>query len=210
MDHSVLVEIADRRASLSIQCKTLPGVQCVVGAEFVDRRSIDVVHDKVGKTVDGRAAIDDPGYVYVVEPGEDLALLAESVNQPLRRQFSADHLDRADPLKDLVSADSLVNDTHPAAAEFLQYLVRADIRPKLARSRRCLFAFVNRSIEYPGSTLVGLEQLFHGIQQPRVTDAGAGKKLPSKLGGLIKCGFKQLPHTSLALVDQSARNLCLE
>ena len=75
MDDEVLVRVLHRVADRAEQLEPLARRQLPASSQYsVDRLAVDVLHHEVGLPVVGRAAVEEPRDVRVLEPGQDLPL----------------------------------------------------------------------------------------------------------------------------------------
>jgi hypothetical protein len=77
MDHEILVRVVDRGADGPEQREPLVERRPALVPESIERHALDVVHDEVRQPLVGRAPIEDPGDVRVIEVGERPALVME-------------------------------------------------------------------------------------------------------------------------------------
>ena len=104
------------------------GVQLAWSQYSRDRDALDQLHDEVGASRVGRAGVEDLGDIGMIHHRQRLALGLEP----------GDHLARIHPRLDDLEGDLAVDrlrllghvdDPHPALADLLEQLVRADDRP---------------------------------------------------------------------------------
>ena len=125
VDDEVLMEIMDGGADLHEQLDAFADVEPVVVAVAVQRGAFNELHDVIGRTVGGVAAVEDAGDVGVFEAGEDLAFLAEAVGKK-RGVLIGDEKLQCDILAECaIVADRQKDDAHAAAAEFADDAVGA-------------------------------------------------------------------------------------
>ena len=117
MHHQVLMGELDGFAHAPEEHEALRNGKTIVLAKSMDRNSIDVFHHKEGFTLGGHATIQQPGNQRMVEPGENLALKAESLSEKLSSQRQIDQLDGYLLLEIAVRAMSDVHGAHSAAPD---------------------------------------------------------------------------------------------
>src|SRR5262245_59778833 len=122
MNHALLMEIVHGCANLLEQQQPWPRTKFMFRTKLVDGRPIDEIHHKIWQASPSRSAIDDAGNIDVVQSGQYLALLAETLYQRIRGYFRANDLYGADSLKNLICTHRLIHDAHPTAAQFLKNL----------------------------------------------------------------------------------------
>ena len=126
MDDGTAVRVGDRGAHLAKELQPPGDVERVLVAILVDRQPLDVLHDEVRQAVLGRAAVEQPRDVRVIEASEDLALVAEAAQHRLRIHAALDELDRDLFLVLAVGAPREIDRAHSAAADALQDFPVAD------------------------------------------------------------------------------------
>jgi hypothetical protein len=108
------------------QLKPLQRRQLVRVAEYVDRKAFDIIHDEVRKAVFGGAAIQECGYIRVVEVGQNLPLMAEAAENGVSIHSALDELDRNLLLILSVCSDRQVDGSHATVPDLSQDLIRPD------------------------------------------------------------------------------------
>ncbi len=104
-----------------------------------DRLAFDELHDEVRPPVLGRAAVEKPRDVRMLEPREDPPLAREALEDLVRGHARAQELDGDALLEEAVGPLGEQHLAHPAAAEAPEHAVRADAlgrRRLRLRSRR--------------------------------------------------------------------------
>ena len=105
------------------RCSTLRRARIAID---VDRLAVDVLHDDVRRAVRGRAAVEQPRDVRMVERREDLALELQPALDVARQQPAPHQLDRDLLLELLVGALREEHLAHAAAAEAAHDAIRTD------------------------------------------------------------------------------------
>ena len=94
MDDEVLVRVGHGCADFAEQIEPLLVCELMAVAIGRKRLALDVFHDEVGQAVVGRAAIDQPRDVRMIELRQNLALVAEAAQDVVRIEPALDELDR--------------------------------------------------------------------------------------------------------------------
>jgi hypothetical protein len=159
VDNQVLVRELHGLANAGEQREPLRGGEMAVLAEFVDGDAVHVFHGQVEIAGLGDSAVEQPGDVGVVEPGEDLPLLAEALAKQVGGERQVNELD-GDLLLELpVGAMRQVDGAHSAAAEQAIDLVRADaLAPERFTRSSFFFAAGLRGLLF---FLAGAQQQIH-------------------------------------------------
>ena len=113
---------ADGTEQLQAPCH----IRLVLIAPRVDRLAIDIVHHEIRHAVVRAAAIDDAGDRRVIQPRENLSLLAKSSDDLLVYEPGSNDLDCDSLVERVVDPVCQVYRAHPAAANFMQDSVRAE------------------------------------------------------------------------------------
>ena len=92
-------------------------VESARGAVLEQVPAFDVLHREVRKAVGRRAAVEQPGDVRVVEPGEDLPLCPKAPQDEIRVHAAADELHGRPSLELLIRAHAQVHAAHPSVSE---------------------------------------------------------------------------------------------
>lgn len=121
-----MVGVLDGVADLQEEVEALGGVEAFLVAPFVDRESIDVLHDDVRAAVVGGAAIEEAGNIGVIEGGDNLPFAAEALEDAVRLHAAVDDFDGDLFVVGFVGAVGEINGTHATAAEGLVDGVGAD------------------------------------------------------------------------------------
>ena len=126
MDDQIPVRVGHRAAHDQEHAQPIGERQLVPVAVAVDGLALDELHHDVGRAVVGRAAVEEPRDVRMLEAGEDLPLPPEVADRVVAGAADRDDLDR-DPLAVLiVGARGQIDDAHPAVAELAEHAVGAD------------------------------------------------------------------------------------
>src|SRR5436190_4672446 len=115
----------NRRADLKNQFQSLTHRQLLRNCKSRHRCADNVVHDEVGETIVGRACVEQPGDIWMIEPGQDLAFRSKPAQDLSRVGASIQYLDRDLFLKLTISTLRKKNCAHPAAAKFTYDDIRA-------------------------------------------------------------------------------------
>src|SRR2546428_12805449 len=131
--------VADLQKELQSLTRRQPLRDCKPGHRCAD----NVVHDEVGQTIVGRACIEQPRDIWVIESGQDLAFRSETAQDLSRVGASIQYLDRNLFLKLTIGTLRQKNCAHPAAAKFTDddicaYALSAARRSLLPESRGCV------------------------------------------------------------------------
>src|SRR4029434_3729958 len=104
MNHQIPMRKLYRRADLQKQLQSLTRRQPLRDCKSRHRCADNVVHDEVGQTIVGRACIEQPRDIWMIEPGQDLALRSETAQNLSRVGASIQYFDRNLFLKLTISA----------------------------------------------------------------------------------------------------------
>src|SRR4029077_1773396 len=129
MNNQIPMRKFHRVADLQKELQSLTRRQLLRNCKSSHRCADNVVHDEVGQTIVGRACIEQPRDIWVIELGQDLAFRSEAVQDLSRVSASIQHLDRDLFLTLTISALRQENCAHPAAPEFTYDHIRADALP---------------------------------------------------------------------------------
>src|SRR6266852_6463008 len=97
---------------------------------FVNWQAFNQLHHKVRHTIFRRAAIEQPSDVWMIETGEYLPLVLETIDDEIRVLTGADQLYGDLLLVLVVCAKGSVDFTHAASADLPHDLIGADTPPK--------------------------------------------------------------------------------
>jgi hypothetical protein len=122
-----LVCVLDRRAHLQEQPHPLIDIEVLAIAVRVDRLAGDELHDEVRQPRLGRAAVQQPRDIRMIEAREDLALVAESLHDVRRVVARSDQLDGNLLLVRVIRASCPIDLAHSAGAYQLDQAIRADV-----------------------------------------------------------------------------------
>src|SRR5688572_19332910 len=92
----------------------------------VYRLALDELHREVGQAVGRGAAVEQAADEWMVEAGEDLALVAEAPDDRLGVHAALEDLQRHPLLEGVVAPDREIHRAHAAAAQLSDQAVRAD------------------------------------------------------------------------------------
>jgi hypothetical protein len=123
MDDQTLVRVLHRGTDLPEQRQPFGNSEVPLAAIIEQAFPFDQFHDEIGKAVLGRASVEDPCDVGMIQAGQDSSLAFEAPQDEIRIHPPADELQRGEPLEALVPADCPVNHTHPAMADLFEKLV---------------------------------------------------------------------------------------
>src|SRR5262252_7814909 len=122
MNDQVLVRVLNGRTNGEEQTEALRDPKPAAVAILVKRPAPDVLHDEVGKTIFSAGAIEQASDVGMLEPGQDLTLVAEAVQNEFGIQAPIHQLHR-DLLLEVVHPHGAIHGPHPAAPDLLPELV---------------------------------------------------------------------------------------
>src|SRR5204862_2194000 len=125
MNNQIPVRKLYRSADLQKQLQALTRGQLLRDCKSSHRCADNVVHDEVGQTIVGRACIEQPRDIWMIEPGQDLAFRSEAAQDLSRVGAFIQYLDRDLFLKLTISALCQENCAHPTAAKFTDDDIRA-------------------------------------------------------------------------------------
>ena len=117
MDDEVLVGELDGGADGEEEAEFFLEGEVMGSTIFVDADAVDVIHDEEKDAVVADAAVEEAGDVGVVEGGEDLALLAEALEESFGGKGQVDDLDGDLFFVLAVGAVREIDGAHAAAAE---------------------------------------------------------------------------------------------
>ena len=107
MDHHLPMRELDGRADRQEQPQQLGRLEVLPGAKLIDGLPLDELHDVVRESVVGRAAVEQPRDVGVIEARQDLPLIAEPAQNEIGVHAALDDLDRHLLLEMIVVANGL-------------------------------------------------------------------------------------------------------
>ena len=125
VDDEAAVRVLHRRAHPLEQPEPLGDGELALVAVAIDGHALHVLHDEVGQPLLGGAAVQEPGDVGVLQPGEDLPFAPEEAEDLLAVR-AADHLQRDPLLELLVGPRGEPHRSHPPAPQLADQLVRTD------------------------------------------------------------------------------------
>src|SRR5207249_9939968 len=105
-------------ADLQKQLQSLTRRQLLRDCKSSHRCADNVVHDEVRQTIVGRACIEQPRDIWMIEPGQDLAFRSKTPQDLSRVGASIQYLDRNLFLKLTISTLRQKYCAHPTAAKF--------------------------------------------------------------------------------------------
>src|SRR5882724_13573102 len=135
MNNQIPMRNFHRGADLQKQLQSLTRRQPLGDCKPGHRCADNVVHDEVRQTIVGRACIEQPRDIWMIEFGQDLAFRSETAQDLSRVGASTQYLDRDLFLKLTISALCQENCAHPTAAKFTDDDIRAY---ELSAARRSL------------------------------------------------------------------------
>src|SRR5256886_4049241 len=135
MNNLISMRKFHRVADLQKELQSLTRRQLLRNCKSSHRRADNIVHDEVGQTIVGRACIEQPCDIWVIEPGQDLAFRSETAQDLSRVGASIQYLDRNLFLKLTISTLRQKYCAHPTAAKFTDDDIRAHA---LSAARRSL------------------------------------------------------------------------
>ena len=204
MDDQILMGVAHRGAYALEEPEPCDDVERVPIAVLVDRFPFDVLHDQERQAVLGRAAIENPRDVGMIEPCQDLALALEAPGHFLAVEPALDDLDGDLLFEGLVGTRGQIHPAHPTAAEFAHHAIRADA-PPLEHSCAALLEHLERLYECGGPREVELPLLVRGQQridfatQLKVVTAGGIEPGRAAVRLTVERGLKDLLELPPAL-----------
>ena len=117
MHDQVLVRVLHGVADLAEETQALLDRELLLLAPVGDRHALDVLQDEVRHALLGRAAVEQPRDVGVLEVREDLPLVPEARDRGAALQLELERLDRDLLVELVVVADGQVDRAHAAASE---------------------------------------------------------------------------------------------
>ena len=135
MDNQVLMRVRDRSADLAEQVEPVSNRQLMSAAIFVDWLTIDVLHDEIWGAFTGCPTVEQARDVGVLEAGENLPFVAETLEHRLGLHAALDQLDRDAHLELRIGALAEIDRPHAAAAQFANEPIAADAA-SIGRNRR--------------------------------------------------------------------------
>ena len=137
VDDQPPVRVGDGVADLSQEPEASVGVEPEAGDVGRDRLAVHQLHREVRLPLVADAAVEETRDVRVAEPGQDLALAAEPVEERRRREPAADHLEGHLLRVGAVGPVGAVDRAHAALAQQAVDLPRADAAPDGLDTARC-------------------------------------------------------------------------
>src|SRR5262245_23219351 len=137
MDDQVLVRVLNGRAHHAEEIDARREREVALRAIAIDRYARDQLHHEIRLAVVGRAAVDQPRDVRMIEAREDLPFGAEPAYQAARSDAAAHDLDRHLLVKLIVRTHRAIHIAHAALTDQRDDLVRTDapiepaLRPRL-------------------------------------------------------------------------------
>src|SRR5215472_6376306 len=142
MDDQIAVRITHRLTGFTEQHAALLDREIALFAVRVDRNALDIFHDEERCAVPGRASIQKPRDIGVIQAGQDLPLLPESLQQRNRRQRALYQLDSYPLLVLVVIAHGGIDCPHTARSQLVRDAVRpyapARVLARTEQRLRCL------------------------------------------------------------------------
>src|SRR2546423_1925959 len=135
MNNQILMSKFDRGADLQKQLQSLTRRELLRDGKASNGYPDNVIHDEVGQAIVGRAGIEQPRDIWMVESRHDLAFRPEPAQDLGRVGASAQDLDRDLFFKLTISALCQENCAHSAMAKFTDDDIRAHA---LSAARRLL------------------------------------------------------------------------
>jgi len=173
MHDQVLVGVLHRLADAQEQAQARGNVERLVERIGGDRHALDVFHDQVGRAIRGDAAVDQARDVRMFEAREDLAFLAEAMQQARCR--ISDLLDRHALLEFAVAALGEPHLAHAADTQAAQHAIGSEparLRGVVVRGSGC---------DQRGRALHEVRRALVGTQQ--ALDFGAQRVVVAALCG---------------------------
>ena len=130
MDHEVPVRRLHRQSQDLKQLEPFGQRQALLVAVPADRRALHEFHDEERQTFVGRAAVQQPRDVRVVEAGQRLAFVTKAEQDFVGVEAPSHHLERHDLVEGTVGALRKVDGSHPAVADFADDAIGANHRPR--------------------------------------------------------------------------------
>ncbi len=125
MNHQVAMGVADRIADLEKKADPGPDIQRAPIAVAIDRLSLHVLHHQIGAQLSD-PAIEQPGNVAMVQPGQDLPFPPEAVHRFGRKRPRSDQLHRDPMLEFPIVSLAQIHGAHPAFAQEPGQAMRPD------------------------------------------------------------------------------------
>ncbi len=128
VDHELCVRVSDGLANLAEEVEPLVDPEPVSVAVGVDRLAVHVLHDRIGDTLGGRAAVEEACHAGMLQARQDPSLVAEAPAHLLVVEGAGKQLDGNALVEVRVLTDAEVHDAHAAAAELLREPIGPDPR----------------------------------------------------------------------------------
>ena len=161
VDDELAVRVLHRVAKRQDQADAIIDRELVRTGEIDNRRAVNVLHDKIGRAGFGAAAVQQSRDVRVVEIGENLAFLDETLDLFGCRTQPVNHLDGYLLLELVVRSFGEVDLAHTALADDFQQAIRTD--PLIAHRGLApvLLGTLNDTVDLVAGDGTGRDELHH-------------------------------------------------
>src|SRR5262245_195845 len=126
MNNKMAMRVRHRRANIEKERENLSGGKPRFAAILRDAPSRHVLHDDVGQTFGGGAAVKQPGDIRMIQAGENLPFAPETLQDKVGVHAGRYQLDRGFYLVLVIVALGQVHRAHAAAADLANQPVGAD------------------------------------------------------------------------------------
>jgi hypothetical protein len=191
VDDEALMRELNRFADLAEETQTFFHPELSATAIEVDGGALDVLRNQVRQAVLGRAPVQDPSDVRMLQVGEDLSFAPEAADDLFGVQPTFENLD-GDPLLELaVSARPEVDASHPAYADLPNDPVPIDDPPFQGSLGSDLMQVEGRNLQERSFFAVEGEQGFHVAAQLRLPAARLVQEASPVLGITVQGRFQE-------------------
>jgi len=195
--HQLAMCVSHGGADAKEQPEAVADGQPVRIAVSVDRLPFDQLHHKVGQAFRCGAAIDEPGYVGMLQIGQDLAFGAETRDRKRGLETALHHFDRNLLAVFVVCAHGAKNRAHAAFADLLGDLVGAQpaTDPRLLNGNAApqILAQLRSRLQEATGLVIGANERID-ISSQRRFRAGSAEKLIPLVDGQFECPIDHVPH----------------
>src|SRR6185369_279469 len=127
MNHQLFMRVLHGIAKQREQTKAIGNVEPLPIRVLIQRPAFDVFHDEIRIAGFGGAATEQTANVRVIESGENLPLVAETLDDEVVVETAPDKFDRDSVLKLTVSAPRFIYRSHSAATDFAFNAIRSNV-----------------------------------------------------------------------------------